>query len=484
MKKYAILSLLCPLMLFFPIHIEAKSLWGDNGVITASGPGDQADVVIIDDESGIDDLKGNVIIAYTSDISGNDRILMQKLDKLGNILWQNTGVSISTRTGSQGGHTIAPDLTGGCYVFWEDSQGSTSQIFGQKFDKDGKKQWGAAGLQVSATTATQGKPVAIPDGSGGVIVVWGDGRNDDGDNDTDLLAQRFSSLGSPLFPNASGEYLSIALTPDWGSFNVKSDGSGGLYVIWATNEPNQNDNDIFIQHLNGSGQRQWGNYGIALCNASGYQGVPVVTGSSGNIWTAWEDERTAGTAIYSQLLSSSGVPQYAANGVPVSGYSQLAIAPSLVSDGGGGAFLTFIADRFSNRGAYIRRLLPTGAILLQDDSPLYNGKGLSWDGFLPLVSDGAGGCYVTWPDSRSGSTKVYFQHFSSKNEATFDDGGISISEAQNTQTYPDISRYGRDSAIVGFRVYNGSDSDVYLQRVSIKSFPWIIFQPATTNMGN
>lgn len=80
---------------------------------------------------------------------------------------------------------------------------AAGDIFAQKLGMDGSRFWGAAGATVCASSGTQSGPSVRPDGLGGAIVAWCDGRTVLGTQGHPYIyAQRLDIAGVSLWaPN-------------------------------------------------------------------------------------------------------------------------------------------------------------------------------------------------------------------------------------------------------------------------------------------
>ena len=128
-------------------------------------------------------------------------------------------------------------------------------------------QWSTNGLPLCAATSNQQYPVAGPDGSGGVIAAWQDDRSGGA-----IYSQRINAIGVALWPTDG-----VALVTGTGAVapNLVSNGAGGAIVTWQDGRNNNGDNnsDIYAQHVLASGavDSVWAN---ANGNADG---TPVCT---------------------------------------------------------------------------------------------------------------------------------------------------------------------------------------------------------------
>ena len=78
--------------------------------------------------------------------------------------------------------------------------------------------------------------------------------------------------------------------------------------------------------------------------------MDIVSGGSSGVILAWRDDRSVTKCeIYAQRLNASGVPAWPVNGVPVTKAPGSQIAPSLVTDGTGGAKFAWMDGKLISR---------------------------------------------------------------------------------------------------------------------------------------
>ena len=114
-----------------------------------------------------------------------------------------------------------------------------------------------------------------------------------------------------------------------------SDGSGGVIIVWGDS---RNDNgDIHAQRIDSNGVTQWVGNGIPICTANGYQTHPVIVGDGcGGAIIAWHDYRNDSSYphIYAQRVNSIGNVLWTSDGIAVC-TEYYEIYPEIVSDGNG-----------------------------------------------------------------------------------------------------------------------------------------------------
>src|SRR5204863_9543274 len=110
--------------------------------------------------------------------------------------------------------------------------------------------WPLNGTPVCSDPSNQTVPVMVPDGAGGVIIAWIDGRN--GAASARIYAQRMDASGTAQWM-ANGVAVSVVTGND-ADPSIVSDGDGGAIIGWQHNIPS---GVIYAQRLNSSGALQW-----------------------------------------------------------------------------------------------------------------------------------------------------------------------------------------------------------------------------------
>jgi hypothetical protein len=178
---------------------------------------------------------------------------------------------VCTAAGHQTRSVTVPDGQGGAFIVWEDARSGTPQIYAQRIDAAGIKQWSTQGVLVSSGSYSQSKPVAVGDGVGGVIVAWilelvPGARTAQGQRLNSSGVAQWGLGGIPLTPGAA--------LPD--QLAIISDGrapvvqSPGVILAWTDLRPGLTT-DIYAQAIDQAGAARWGVNGVLVCNAAGNQ---------------------------------------------------------------------------------------------------------------------------------------------------------------------------------------------------------------------
>ena len=195
-----------------------------------------------------------------------------------------------------------------------------------------------------------------------------------------------------------------------GLVRIVPDGSGGAFITWSDTRAGA-DSDIYAQRVDSSGLVQWAADGLAICTASSSQLQPqIAPDGSGGAMITWQDLRRAsgwGSDIYAQRVDSGGAVGWAADGVVVGAASFSQYEPQIVADGSGGAIIAWSVDRSGNgHDIYAQRVNSSGAVQWTAAGVAICTASNAQE--RPrMVSDGSSGAIIAWSDSRSDSGDVY-----------------------------------------------------------------------------
>jgi hypothetical protein len=286
----------------------------------------------------------------------------------GAIQWTIDGVALCTATKYQLVPTITSDGMGGAIVTWEDSRSGTFDIYVQRVNPSGDVQWTANGVALSRAAGVQRFPTIISDGASGAIVTWDDYRNY-GSGNVDIYAQRVNASGAVEW-TIDGVALCTATGYQMDP-TMSSDGGGGAIVTWESS-PNAENWDIYTQRVNASGAVQWTTDGVAICIAAGDQWYPTITsdGGGGAIVT-WLDYRSGAADIYAQRVNDSGSAQWTADGIALCTAMGEQESARITSDGMGGAIVAWWDHRSGTTGwdIYAQIVYADGSVPTAADAP-------------------------------------------------------------------------------------------------------------------
>lgn len=248
-------------------------------------------------------------------------------------------------------------------------------------------------------------PIAVSDGASGALIAWLTMIND---SSGAIHIHRVNATGSAgdWFP-PTVTILNVSLvthdpTIPWKlDHAIAPDGSGGLYVAWRDRR-NDRDGDLFLQHYDAQGWAKpgWPERGVTIHVGTGYEYDPALAADDyGGVFVAWSDSRVNFYHAFVQRFGADGqvTPGWPADGVRVdtdaSNHQTKAV---VASDGAGGAYVGWWDTRF-NGASYLQHVGPYGQI-----APGWPTDGLALAPThtqdLRLLSSGLGDVYAVWTD--------------------------------------------------------------------------------------
>lgn len=385
---------------------------------------------------------------------------------------------VATATNTQGGHTLISDGTGGTYIAWQDLRSGSYDIYMQHMSSQGAELWTSGGLNVCNASGDQMYPALMLDAGGVVVVTWSDFRSG---NNYDIYAQRLSSVGNPLW-TANGLVVCNAAL-DQLMPKIVYVGSNSSIISWV--DGRSGTNDIYSQRMNGLGAPQFAANGIAVCNATGNQSnLVTITDNANGVILAWEDFRNGSFAdIYCQRINGSGIDQWTTNGVAVCTDAAIQYGPQITLDLGGFLVVTWSDNRSASYDIYGQQLNSSGATQWTANGlAICNATGAQ-DGARVGI-DGVGGYFVSWTDSRSGtSDDIYAQRLNSAGAGQWTANGVSVCNATGNQGNPAMLSVASTGAYITWTDFRGgATSDIYAQFINFAgSVQWTTNGIAVSN---
>jgi PKD repeat protein len=246
---------------------------------------------------------------------------------------------------------------------------------------------------------------------------------------------------------------------------ITADGSGGAIITWYDYR-SEYDYDIYAQRISSTGEPQWIADGAAICTAESEQQYPKITsdGSGGAIIT-WMDYRSGNNYdIYARRIDGTGKPLWTADGVAICTAVNDQMYPQIISDGSGGAIIFWFDNRSEKHYIYAQRISSTGELKWTSNGVAVCTSTFRYESSHQIVSDGSGGAIFTWMESRSGYD-IYAQRLDGTGKSLWSENGVAICTAINNQSSPRITSDGSGSAIIAWQDKRSSNEDIYAQRL-------------------
>ena len=359
---------------------------------------------------------------------------------------------------------ITTDGSGGTIVTWQNFSGGRYEIFAQRMNASGVAMWLTNGVIISKQDSNY-NPVIVSDDSGGAIIVW---QSYNGSPTADIYAQRINSMGFVQWSEYGVPVSTVVFEQD--SISIIKDGLGGAILAWQDYRSNNGFADIYAQRINSQGDMLWTANGVNICNqAAAQRGPKIITDGSGGAFVTWYDNRAGDFDIYTQRIGNAGAVEWTTNGVATCTMASDQLKPDICTDGAGGIIVTWYDFRSTtDYNIYAQRQGPSGAIVWVVDGVVMNNNVAYAQTDPKIVTDNLGGAIISWTDYRTGITAdIYAQRVNSTGAVQWTATGVIICTSANDQIKSQLVSDGNNGAYITWEDHrNVGNSDIYAQRIA------------------
>jgi hypothetical protein len=299
------------------------------------------------------------------------------------------------------------DGAGGFFVAYTTASGLLMRLYIQRMTGSGviSPGWPAAGVPVSTTAAGQGGPQMVPDGAGGVIVVWSDFRTGD---HYDIYANRVDAGGTIHSGWPAGGLPIDIVNKEKDLVSICSDGAGGVLMAYEFVFTPSTDVDIYSAHVTGAASVSTGTVNTFL----NIQDQPAIApDGAGGCYVTYEDNSPGNYDIKVIRLNSSLVPVFTTK--IICDHPSDQHYPQIVANGANGAVVMFLDFRLANYQLMSNYVSQSGFTGYSFGTPVY--PTTDNQNQAKLFPDNSGGFYAAWVDARSSAPGLYLKHFVSHN---------------------------------------------------------------------
>lgn len=396
---------------------------------------------------------------------------------------QSTGNPVSIAVNHQVNPAATTDGSGGTIITWQDKRNGKYEIFAQRMNIDGNAMWTTDGIAI-CTQDSNYTPMIVSDGSGGAIIAWQSYR---GSPTADIYTQRVNSSGNVQWSINGLPVCVVVFEQD--TISMISDGLGGAILTWQDYRSNNGFADIYAQRISSAGTMLWTANGVEICNqAAAQRGPKLVSDGLGGAFITWFDNRAGNYDIYTQRIAAAGAVVWTTNGVATCVSATDQMKPDICSDGAAGVIIAWYDYRSTTTfDIYAQRVGPGGAIVWAVNGVVMNNNS-GYDQTDPkIVSDGMGGAILSWTDYRTGITAdIYAQRVNSTGAVQWTATGIIICTAAGDQLRSQLVSDGNNGAYITWEDHrNAGNSDIYAQRIaSNAAINWAATGYAICTVGN
>ncbi len=285
-----------------------------------------------------------------------------------------------------------------------------------------------------------------------------------------LLATVFTILALPLGANAQWQFNGVPVSTALhyqAAPVIVTDGAGGAIIAWI--DYRNGNYDIYAQRLNAAGVPQWAADGVPLCTQPGNQiTLSMVSDDAGGAVLVWYDARNSiqtGLDIYAQRVNGSGTPLWTADGVAVCQAANDQSEPYVVKSVNNYVIAWFDYRNGSASDVYVQALNGNGSWQWIDPDGVAVCTAAGNQFRVHLSQDGLGGAVVTWDDTRSGSSDIYARRVNQLGAVQWSANGVVVCNAADEQYDPQPVSDAAAGAIIAWYDWRNGAPDIYMQRI-------------------
>ncbi len=244
-------------------------------------------------------------------------LFAQKVSLTGQRLWSLDGVPVAVADFGQVGPRLSADNSGGSYIVWDDARNGNApniDIYMQHLTANGAAEWQENGVAVCSAPNEQSGSLIKKSGNN-LFINWMDTRN----GSVGIYYQVCNFQGSTQLPSNGAEVF-------WGLSGdatlkqvIVLPRQNDALVVWQDTRYANLGYQIFFQCINPDGSIDYEVNGRPVTTLTGNdQSSPdVAVLPDGSFAVVWEEKRTNNPKIYAQLIDASGNRIWGESGIAV-----------------------------------------------------------------------------------------------------------------------------------------------------------------------
>ena len=260
---------------------------------------------------------GSAMLVWSYTVGSNDEDLYaQRIDTSCNTLWstpEEGGIPFYQGEGIQESPRVTYYNEEYSIVVWEDDRSGNDDIYAQFIDMDGSVLYDSSGIMVSSAVDRQYKP-RVKANNLGAYIAWYDLRDNLGATpvNNDIYIQRVTVENGVEWENElavarGGYFTGLSYIPDNTESRLTTDVNGNAYVTWMNDSNIEGEYDISLQLINSNAEILFDENGLMISGADKRQESPVVrSDGSGGAFIVWGDKRNGSIGIYAQHIYDNG----------------------------------------------------------------------------------------------------------------------------------------------------------------------------------
>ncbi len=405
---------------------------------------------------------GNFIIVYTEHRGyADNRIKAQKITNNGVLYWQSEGVMVCMHDQDYYEYEVAADLGGGAFVVWEDVRTNVRGIYAQRINGSGVIQWAVNGIPFGDYNGSIYNFTATSDGSGGMFLLYAIQYS----AQSAVCIKRIQSNGSLM--------LTQILETFYGYTNYDINLSQRLDdSVIATWNNNYTDASIKAQRVSLTGSLVWGSPIVVRQGSSSVTPYSApqnhrIVSAGNNVIIAWKDGFTQ--KIYTQKLDLSGNLLWNPDGLQICTADGEQTNFRITSDNSGSVNIIWVDGRAETSNIYqlySQYINSSGILIWPADGVYVTTIQRPYSNPLPRFSGDK--FYLLWDDARPGCAGLFCQVLNQAGMPLLTPGGNLLNQGIETYSRPDIVVPRQNGVAVVWEDsrFNLSGNRIYIQYVN------------------
>ena len=423
---------------------------------------------------------GNDGYSYVSWISledSNYNVRLQKLDSLGNKIWDEAGLLISDFPSFQWDDYSDWDMTmddeGNIILVFPDNRTGFTNIYAYQISPDGEFNWGGNGIELSENEASDRNPKVTITDSGNIVFAW----VSQPETGYDIIAgQKVSPIGELLW-----EDKLIVENPDfdlaWPYLYPAENDEFILFwhtehIIWLCNR------NLYCQKIDETGNSTWNSNLEIYTTSSSPIVIPALEISEGlndNLFICWY-ENVGLDPLYNSMIQQidfDGNLLFSAGGISVSAkqdYTQMIPQMTIIpqneelvvfwseqvfggaSQGIYGQKLSFSGEKIW--GAFGKEFVPLSNIMIEPIDVITSGPDI-----LVFYKDNDFSDFIEY--------KVKAMRIDNQGEYVWYNENVILSEVQSDKVHFSTSEFNNNQWIIVWDDYRNDNADIYGQNIQL-----------------
>ena len=415
---------------------------------------------------------GDTYISWFSIENANYNVRMQRFDVLGNKQWDGSGLLISSNPSMTwiSDHSLATDLTGYALISFMDIRSGYNNVYAYRVAPDGTQVWGADGIPLSSGNYFEPfAKIAVPQDNQPVFA-WQRADNTGAQKDVVVL-QKIASDGTIQWGSGGKVFSNTGFNYDYPDI-VPSDNNSVILVYTRAASGITAPRYIYAQRFDVSGNTMWAS-DVAVNVASGLPmgtTFSLVSDGTGGAFISWFDDRTTNQfRSYVQHIDKSGNVSMPVNGSNLStNASTQQLYPSVVWVPVYNSLLCFYLEEDlnqNNSGLFGQRLDINGQLHWGASGKSYipmTGKNIQ---FINGRSTDSSAMVLYMDKNSSGKSSLWAMRVDTAGNYLWTSHMVAMSSTLTEKTFLDVGPYYNKQIIAAWEDKRNDAGDIYGQNI-------------------